>query len=271
VHFKIDILSGDSAFSIGAANPKLWSNYRFVFYYLKYFKHVKCLATRNQFAWFWINISPNCQSQPELWQKNDISLLTLPPHTSYKLRLLNCKFCGPYGTYGNIRLNDWILSNPSKLQQCTVFQLFFENHSSRHLSNKKLGSYVLYGGLWGIFGCHRCTEFAHYPNWHIPDRLLHCKYAWFNGETVWQWRWRMFLSVGRRCSWTRTLEFRHLNCPFLSFQFVCATTPEMISERGTLSDDPFPGYPTDATCSLPVRNYRWSLSKEQFRVGSWSS
>jgi len=38
MHLKIDILSGDSAFSIVVANPKVWSNYRLVFDYLKYFK-----------------------------------------------------------------------------------------------------------------------------------------------------------------------------------------------------------------------------------------
>jgi len=34
--------------------------------------------------------------------ENDISFLTLPPHTSPKLRPLNCTICGPYGTYGSI-------------------------------------------------------------------------------------------------------------------------------------------------------------------------
>jgi len=138
-------------------------------------KHAKCLATRIPFAWFWINISPICQSQPSLWQKNDISLITLPPHTSHKLRPLNCNFCGPYGTYDNIRLNDWILSNPGKLQQSTVFQLLFKIISSRHLSDLKLGNSILHDGLWGILGCHRCTEFTHCPNWHVPVGLLHWK------------------------------------------------------------------------------------------------
>jgi len=41
--------------------------------------------------------------------ENDISKLKLPPHTSHKLRPLNCTICGPYGTYDNIWLNYSIL------------------------------------------------------------------------------------------------------------------------------------------------------------------
>ena len=52
-------------------------------------------------------------------------------------------------------------------------------------------------------------------------------------EIAWQWRSRMFLSLGRKCSWTRTLEFHHLNCPTFSFYFVCIVTLEIISEKGS--------------------------------------
>ena len=47
-------------------------------------------------------------------KQNDISLITLPPHTSHKLWPLDCTIFGPYGTYGNYCVNDWILSNPDK-------------------------------------------------------------------------------------------------------------------------------------------------------------
>jgi hypothetical protein len=71
--------------------------------------------------------------------KNDIYLLTLPSHTTHKLRPLNCTICGPFGTYGNIRLNDWILSNLSKLQHSTVFQLLFENFFGKSFIKLKTG------------------------------------------------------------------------------------------------------------------------------------
>jgi hypothetical protein len=68
-------------------------------------------------------------------KENDISLLALPPHTSHRVRPLDCTNFGPYGTYDNASLNDWILSNPGKMQQSTVLQSLLENVSARHLSN----------------------------------------------------------------------------------------------------------------------------------------
>lgn len=139
VHFKIDILSGDAAFSIGAANPTIWSNYMFDVDYLKYF--MACELSGNE--------DPVCLILDKNYSqlsiatisvaKNDIYLLTLPSHTTHKLRPLNCTICGPFGTYGNIRLNDWILSNLSKLQHSTVFQLLFENFFGKSFIKLKTG------------------------------------------------------------------------------------------------------------------------------------
>jgi hypothetical protein len=67
--------------------------------------------------------------------ENDISLITLPPHTLHKLRPLACTIFVPYGTYYNTLLNDWLLSNPGKLQQSTVLQSLLENLLAKHLSN----------------------------------------------------------------------------------------------------------------------------------------
>jgi len=47
-------------------------------------------------------------------KENGILLLTLPPHTSRKLEPLDCTVFGPYETYYNACLNDWMLSNPGK-------------------------------------------------------------------------------------------------------------------------------------------------------------
>jgi hypothetical protein len=47
-------------------------------------------------------------------KENGIPVPTVPPHTSDKLEPLVCTVFGPYKTYYNACLNDWMLSNPGK-------------------------------------------------------------------------------------------------------------------------------------------------------------
>jgi len=61
-------------------------------------------------------------------KENDIFLITLPPHTSHNSRQSDCTIFGPYGTYYNTCLNDWILSNPGKY--ATIYSVEFTNGKS---------------------------------------------------------------------------------------------------------------------------------------------
>jgi len=68
LHFKLELQTQHFGQITGSFST-IWS----------ILKHVKCLAMRIQFAWFWINISPNCQSQPALWQEMTFSRLHCRP------------------------------------------------------------------------------------------------------------------------------------------------------------------------------------------------
>jgi len=58
-----------------------------------------------------------------LAKENDISLITLPPHTSLKVQPSDCTNFGPYRTYYKTYLKDWILSNPGK--PATIYGVAF--------------------------------------------------------------------------------------------------------------------------------------------------
>jgi len=47
-------------------------------------------------------------------KENGIFLFILLPHTSPKLQPLDCTIFGPYKSYYNACLHDWMLSNPGK-------------------------------------------------------------------------------------------------------------------------------------------------------------
>jgi hypothetical protein len=134
---------------------------------------------------------------------------------------------------------------------------------------------------------HRCTQFARHTTWHVPEGLLHCKYVRFSSAS---WRndvirWstvrrhggenRVFLSVRRKCRWTRTLEFRHLNCPTFSFQFVHAATLEVIGEWGSCSRRSVPLMPNGChaqfVCDkLQVKYFRRITSGRQPIQLNWT-
>jgi len=58
----------------------IWSN----------LSRVKCLVRKIQFALFWTTMIPVVNPTIDVAKENGISLLTLPPHTSHKLRSLDC-------------------------------------------------------------------------------------------------------------------------------------------------------------------------------------
>ncbi|ENN77079.1 hypothetical protein YQE_06414, partial [Dendroctonus ponderosae] len=56
-----------------------------------------------------------------LIKSNGVVLLTFPPHTSHKLQPLDRTVFGPYKTYYNQAMNEWMLQNPGK--PITLYQI----------------------------------------------------------------------------------------------------------------------------------------------------
>jgi len=81
--------------------------------------------------------------------KNDISLITLPPHTSHKLRPLNFTVCSPYGTYGNI-WHIW-LDTVKHRQTATIYSVSVIIRKSSVKAFITLKTGILYSAWWALW------------------------------------------------------------------------------------------------------------------------
>ena len=115
VHFKNHTLTGGPRASIGGTNPTGWSNERIFVDYLKHFIACK-RACKEHTVLLVLDNHKSHLSIPALnvAKENDNFFLTLSPHTSFKLQPLDCTVFGPYKTYYNACLNNWMLSNQDK-------------------------------------------------------------------------------------------------------------------------------------------------------------
>ncbi|WP_341658275.1 helix-turn-helix domain-containing protein [Blattabacterium cuenoti] len=115
VHFKMHMLNGAPTGSIGGANPSGWSNEKLFIDYLNHFvQFVKPTADDPALLILDNHESHMSIEAIEIAKKNGVVMLTLPPHTSHKLQPLDCTVFGPYKTYYNVALNEWMVEHPGK-------------------------------------------------------------------------------------------------------------------------------------------------------------
>ncbi|XP_074035220.1 uncharacterized protein [Leptinotarsa decemlineata] len=115
VHFKEHMLNGAPPGTIGAANPSGWSNEEKFLSFMKHFiDHVKS-SNNNPVLLVYDNHESRI-SLPviDLAKAHGVVLLTFPPHTSHKLQPLDRTVFGPYKTFYNQAVNEWMLQNPGK-------------------------------------------------------------------------------------------------------------------------------------------------------------
>jgi hypothetical protein len=122
VYLKNDMLTGASTVPIGVTKTTVCSNYRLVVHYLKHYIACEMSGKEDPALLILYKYDPHLSIPAIVVEKeNHISLITLPPHTSHKVRSLDNTVFGPYGTHDNTCLNDWILSNPGKSAKiCSV-------------------------------------------------------------------------------------------------------------------------------------------------------
>jgi hypothetical protein len=99
-HFKNHMLTGAPTASIGSANSTGWSNENLFIDYLKHF--IACEKPSKEDPA--LLMSDNHESHISITainvaKENGIVMLTLPPHTSYKLQSMDCTVFGPYKAY----------------------------------------------------------------------------------------------------------------------------------------------------------------------------
>ena len=101
--------------AVGVPSPKGWMDTDIFVKYLKHFiSYVKpseshpCLMILDGHA------SHKSLEAVTLAKENNITLLTIPPHTSHKLQPLDVSFFGPLKKRYNRELDKWTVSNPGK-------------------------------------------------------------------------------------------------------------------------------------------------------------
>lgn len=122
VHFKDHMLNGAPPGSVGAANPSGWSNEEKFLEFMKHFiQHVKPSKENPVLLLFDNHDSHLSISLINLAKSNGVVMLTFPPHTSHRLQPLDVSVFGPYKTYYNQTLSEWMLQNPGK--PITIYQV----------------------------------------------------------------------------------------------------------------------------------------------------
>lgn len=114
-NFKDHMLKGSPPGTIGSANPSGWSNPEMFMKYLKHFvSHVKpssqapiILIMDNHESHITIEAIDYCKD-------HNITILTLPPHTSHKLQPLYCTVFGSFKACYNSACNQWMLSHAGR-------------------------------------------------------------------------------------------------------------------------------------------------------------
>ena len=157
VHFKNHMLTGAPTVSIAGAPPTGWSNQRLFGDYLQHFFACERPCKEDLVLLILDNFESHLLIPAiNMAKENGILLLTLPPHTSRKLEPLDCTVFGPYKTYYNACLNDWILSNPGKpvamYSVAGIIGKIFSKEFTKHSIEKSFhvtGIYPLNASIFG--------------------------------------------------------------------------------------------------------------------------
>lgn len=126
------MLNGAPPGTVGAANPSGWSNEKI---FLQYMRH------------FIIHVKPSKDNpvllvydNHDLAKFNGVVLLTFPPHISHKLQPLDRTVFGPYKTYYNQAVSEWMVQNPGKPISLYQIAEIVEKLIQRRLLSKILQS-----------------------------------------------------------------------------------------------------------------------------------
>lgn len=115
VHFKQYMLNGAPPGSIGGANPSGWSNEQLFVQYLDHFISFVKPSKDDPVLLILDNHDSHISIEGIVKAKEaGVIMLTFPPHTSHKLQPLDRTVFGPYKTFYNTAVAEWMLSNPGK-------------------------------------------------------------------------------------------------------------------------------------------------------------
>jgi hypothetical protein len=109
------LMKGTPAGAIGVASENGWIDRDIFVKYLGHFaKQVNPSATNKILIVLDGHVSHKSLEAIDFARQHNITLITLPPHTSHKMQPLDVTFFGPLKTNYNHELNKWMVNNPGK-------------------------------------------------------------------------------------------------------------------------------------------------------------
>lgn len=124
VHFKPNMLKGAPPGSVGVANPSGWSNEAVFSTFIEHLiKHIQPGPNNPH-----VLILDNHESHysPQIISRSKevhITIVTLPPHCSHKMQPLDKTVFGPFKTFYNKAMNDWMNSPGNAGRPVTIYDV----------------------------------------------------------------------------------------------------------------------------------------------------
>lgn len=124
VNFKPFMLNGAPPGSVGAANPSGWYNETIFMQFLQLFiQHVHPSAEKPVLILLDNHKNHISLSVIDLAKSSDVVLLTFHPHTSHRVQPLDREVFGPFKTYHNEAVNNWMLSPGNAGKPVTIYDI----------------------------------------------------------------------------------------------------------------------------------------------------
>ena len=110
------LLKGAPQGSKGFASKSGWIDCNIFLQWLFHFKEHTCPRVDNKALLILDNHCSHLSLEAIIFAKEShIIMLSIPPHTSHRLQLLDKTFFGPLKTFYNREIDKWLVSNPGKL------------------------------------------------------------------------------------------------------------------------------------------------------------
>lgn len=115
VNYEDHMLNGAPEGSIGLANSSGWMSSDLFAVALRHFIRYMNVSEENPGLLIMDNHESHLSLDTiDLAKKHGLTLLTFPPHCSYRMQPLDISVYGPFKKYYNVACNDWLLGHPDK-------------------------------------------------------------------------------------------------------------------------------------------------------------
>ena len=115
VHFKEHMLSGAPSGSLGLACKTGWMNGELFLDVMNHFIKFSSSTKENPSLLIYDNFEAHLSiAVLNLTKEHGVTILTLLPHSTHKLKLLDVGVMGPFKTAYNAAIDLWMLHNPGK-------------------------------------------------------------------------------------------------------------------------------------------------------------